>query len=60
MRIEIGISYDHNTTTTTDPSNHDSGRPVQLSPFVPKLNPEYIDDPKLDDPKLEEARKRSN
>ena len=36
VRVEMGISYDHNTTRTANSAN--SGRPIQLTPFTTKIN----------------------
>ena len=36
VRVEMGISYDHNTSRTVNSAN--SGRPIQLTPFTSKLN----------------------
>ena len=36
VRVELGISYDHNTTRTAISAN--SGRPIQLTPFTSKIN----------------------
>jgi len=36
VRVEMGISYDHNTTRTVNSAN--GGRPIQLTPFTTKIN----------------------
>jgi hypothetical protein len=48
VRVEMGISYDRNTSRTVNSSN--SGRPIQLTPFTSKLNQTTIIDVVGDDP----------
>ena len=36
VRVEMGISYDNNTSRTANSAN--SGRPIQLAPFASKVN----------------------
>ena len=51
VRVEMGISYDHNTSKTVNSAN--SGRPIQLAPmaapFTSKLNQSTIVDGAGDD-----------
>jgi len=47
VRVEMGVSYDANTTWTVNSTN--SGPPMQLSPFISKLNQTTIID--MDDPR---------
>jgi len=47
VRVEMGISYDHNTTKTANSAN--SGRPMQLTPFTSKINQTTVIDIAGDD-----------
>ena len=40
VRVDMGISYDHNTTRTVNSAN--SGHPIQLTPFGLKINQSTI------------------
>ena len=48
VRVEMGISYDHNTTRTANSAN--LGRPIQLTPFATKINQTTVIDVAGDDP----------
>ena len=47
VRVEMGISYDHNTSRTANSAN--SGRPIQLTPFTTKINQSTVIDITGDD-----------
>jgi hypothetical protein len=42
VRVEMGVSYDNNTSNTANSTN--TGRPIQLTPFATKLNQTSIID----------------
>jgi hypothetical protein len=56
VRVEMGISYDHNTSRTVNSAN--SGRPIQLTPFTTKINQTTVIDIAGDDPHDERSERK--